>query len=87
MVKKTVWVLTRENNDYDQHGEYLETVFYQKPTHEELMLALKDIYSWKLTAEFVQHILNGGGRIGNENIWYFLTELECGKPFNNLPPR
>lgn len=36
MADKTVWVLTYEANDYNQHGEYLFAVFLEKPTVEEL---------------------------------------------------
>jgi len=31
-----VWVLLREENDYNQHSEYFEKVFRNKPTIEEL---------------------------------------------------
>lgn len=32
----TVWILTEEYNDYDQHGEYFVAVFADKPTTEQL---------------------------------------------------
>lgn len=31
-----VWVLLREENDYNQHGEYFVKVFRNRPTIEEL---------------------------------------------------
>jgi len=31
-----VWILTSEYNDYDQHGEYFEAVFAQKPTLQQI---------------------------------------------------
>lgn len=27
-----VWILTSQYNDYDQHGEYFEEVFYKEPS-------------------------------------------------------
>ena len=31
-----VWILTREENDYNQYGEYFEAAFASKPTPEQL---------------------------------------------------
>lgn len=36
MVSNTVWVLTYESNDYNQHGEYFEAVFGFKPSIKDL---------------------------------------------------
>lgn len=33
---KHVYILTREHNDYDQHGAYFEAVFSKQPTSETL---------------------------------------------------
>lgn len=31
-----VWILTSTMNDYNQHGEYFEAVWFHKPTYEDL---------------------------------------------------
>lgn len=31
-MNNTVWILTCEYNDYDQHGEYFVEVFYKEPS-------------------------------------------------------
>jgi len=64
----TVWILTEEYNEYDQHGEYFLAVFKEKPTIEKLMKFIGD-------EEEAKHVLAGGGnRRGNEGQWYFLRE-------------
>lgn len=65
---KSVWVVTSEVNDYNQHGSYLEHVFFTKPTVEDLMNALP------INGECAIHILTVGGRKNLENTWYYLTE-------------
>ena len=60
-----VWVLTREVNDYDQHGEYFVAVFGSKPTHEQLTAL--DVPKTRL-----RHVLNGGGRVEFEDEWFHL---------------
>ena len=59
------WILTKEHNDYYQHGQYFVAAFKDKPTHQQL------------TAEGVgrtslRHVLNGGGRVNVEQEWWFL---------------
>jgi hypothetical protein len=34
-----IWVLTKEVNDYNQHGEYYVKAWDHKPTEEELIQA------------------------------------------------
>ena len=66
-----VWVLTREENQYDQYGEYFEAVFSQKPDAEQLE-------NYTDCPVIAQHVLaSGGGRISTENTWYFLREIDC----------
>lgn len=67
-----IWVLTREYNDYDQHGEYFVHAWTSKPTVEQIDKALN---GWE-NREECEHILNGGGRRGYENSWYFLRTVE-----------
>ena len=65
-----VWVLTREENQYDQFGEYFDAVFSTKPSVEQVMTHV----GGKKTAE---HVLMGGGRMSDEDTWYFLREVDC----------
>lgn len=71
-MKKTVWILTSEYNDYDQHGEYFEAVFETKPTKEQLA----DVMDEYPHSVYVEHTLKGGGRLNNEYCWYNLRERE-----------
>lgn len=64
---KKVWILTSEVNDYNQHGEYFEKMFFEEPTIKEL----QEITA--CTKEYCQHILNGGGRQEDEYVWYNLS--------------
>lgn len=64
----SVWVLTSSCNDYDQHGEYFEAVFKDKPTRESIMEACG------VTEEGADHILLGGGRKGGEYVWFNLRQ-------------
>lgn len=72
---KTIWVLTMEVNEYDQHGAYFIAWYPKYPTIQQLGLVLNinDI-------ELFKHIRAGGGRIGTEDVWYHLCEEE---PFTN----
>ena len=64
-----IWVLTQEYNEYDQYGEYFIAVFGKKPTHKQL--TARGVLTNRL-----RHTLNGGGRIGTENVWYYLRPTE-----------
>lgn len=66
-----VWVLTREENQYDQYGEYFDAVFSKKPTIQQLMTHVDDT---KIAARLLE---KGGGRENDEHTWYFLREVEC----------
>lgn len=64
-----VYVLTKEYNDYDQHGEYFIAVFNGIPKPQQL---------WDLGVPVnrTKHVQNGGGRWDNsENEWYHLTPV------------
>jgi len=73
----TIWVLTSEYNDYDQHGAYFEQAWDHKPDREELVDQLKDTdyRGWVPSYALVTHILEGGGRQGNEDTWYNLEKV------------
>jgi len=77
-MKKTVYVITRAYNNYDQHGDYLVSVFLSYPTVEQI----KELFP-VTTKEFVKHLLQGGGRIGTEDEWYYLTALVPGTEYIN----
>ena len=79
---KTVWVLTRSINEYNQEGEYFEGVWADKPTIEQLVSFFKgdnmNAYYSNITAalDFFLHLQNGGGRRGHEDEWYELSEVD-----------
>lgn len=64
----SIWVLTREINQYDQDGEYFVSAWNEKPTHQTLKL-------FGVPENRLRHVLNGGGRVGSENEWFFLKKL------------
>ena len=64
----TVWVITREINEYDQYGEYFVGVFSEKPTIATLMSELQ------VSEEYAIHVYNKGGRKDTEWEWYTLSE-------------
>lgn len=65
-----VWVLTREHNDYDQHGAYFEAVFKNKPTLDQLAVFVYDY-------DEAQNVLDNKGRINYAQVWYNLEEVEA----------
>lgn len=70
---KTVWVLTEEHNAYDQYGEYFLKAFINKPTAGDIAKVLEIHHN----SGVVKHILNGGGRIEWEDIWWWLREEDA----------
>lgn len=81
----TIWVLTIEYNDYDQHGEYFIAVFSDRPTLDVLKKSLEKYHKEKgyyhgglpsyVNTDYLEHILKGGGRMEYEDEWYFLREV------------
>lgn len=67
--KIKVWLLTKEYNDYDQHGEYFVAVFADKPTKEQLV-------GFDVSEELIEHVLAGGGRVDSEYEWFNLKQIE-----------
>jgi hypothetical protein len=69
-----MWIITREENDYDQHGEYFVVAFENKPTVERIMECL----GWG--DYLAEHLVDtGGGRTGNEQMWWNLREYKDGE--------
>jgi hypothetical protein len=69
----TIWVLTEEYNDYDQHGKYYLKAWDHKPSREELK-AQGVAESQECCEDLIVHVLSGGGRIKKEYHWYILEE-------------
>jgi hypothetical protein len=69
--KQTVWVLTRELNQYDQYGEYFVAVFGEAPHHT-------DLTEHGVPQNRLRHVLNGGGRVDYEDEWYYLRQHVVG---------
>lgn len=65
-----IYILTSEFNDYDQYGEYFIKAFRDKPSVDYLIGYLN------INEHVATHILNGGGRLDKEYMWYFLREVE-----------
>lgn len=65
---RTVWVLTREHNAYDQYGEYFCAVWATKPTADDLHQAGVPVVR-------CPSVLDGGGREDKEDEWHNLAEL------------
>lgn len=63
----TIFVLTREINEYDQDGEYFVEVFADKPSHSQLLSCGVPEYR-------LDHVLNGGGRVKDEYEWFNLRK-------------
>lgn len=75
----SVYVLTREINQYDQDGEYFVTVFQNKPTVEQLKRhGVGEGWKSESTPEKIcDHVLNcGGGRIDREDTWWYLRQVK-----------
>jgi len=67
---KNCWILTKQYNDYNQHGEYFCCAFEEKPTVNQLMQHID------CNIETARSIIdgNGKGRINNEYMWYLLKK-------------
>lgn len=71
-----IWIITRCDNAYDQYGDYFTSAFDHEPTLPEIQSFLG------CDEEYAKHLLKGGGRIRNENSWYFLTKMSSGELYN-----
>lgn len=65
---QSVWILTTEHNDYDQHGEYFVEVFKEYPTLDQLRFA-------GVEEDSLSHVKQGGGRTDKyEDQWWHLRK-------------
>ncbi len=81
-----MYVLTCEYNEYHQYGHYLEAVFENNPTLNELSMFLYAKPLEDLTDEMIlliTHIKRGGGRINIEHKWYHLRKIESGEKYKH----
>ena len=77
MAKKTIWVLTSDQNEYDDRGNYFIAAFAEAPSVGALAEAMRGCMNGTDVMEAVallEHIRAGGGRRGDEHTWYFLRE-------------
>lgn len=76
-----MWILTREENDYYQWGEYFGYAWARKPSKEKLKKVVRSIrfgagYSDEEVDQYTDHVLKGGGRLNEENTWLNLFEFK-----------
>lgn len=72
-----MYILTREHNLYDQKGEYYVAIFKDiEDVNNKLQEVIeKDLYS-TYSGKLHNHIINGGGRMGKEDVWFNLYEQQ-----------
>ena len=64
-----VWILTSEYNEYDQHGEYFEHIWFHKPSLKELSSVCG------FTEQRTQCIIDTGTTYKKyDQMWYNLKE-------------
>jgi len=73
-----LWVLTREHNLYDQEGDYFVSVWLTKPTRTQIYDLLVEDDQVNVNDNIADHIFNGGGREGVEEVWYNLIKVSEG---------
>lgn len=73
--RKSMWILTEEYNDYNQHGEYFLTAWLEKPTENQIKEMISESYGEYSIEVITKKLLsNGGGRIKDQDHWYNLFE-------------
>lgn len=83
-----IYILTREHNEYDQYGEYFVAWFSKKPSAFYAQCAIKHDDGSEVTEELANHILSGGGRQTDENVWWHLRMVSSpnGRALSGGPP-
>ncbi|MNY54085.1 hypothetical protein D3C86_1899110 [compost metagenome] len=67
-------MLTKEYNDYNQ---YVVEVFKTKPSLSQISQATGEAMS----QSELEHIWSGGGRVKDEDVWYYLSEWQLEKGY------
>lgn len=71
-----IFVLTSVYNLYDQHGAYFIKAFATKPSAEEIKKAITTESSEFISDQTIDNLIkNGGGRMGTEDVWWYLEEV------------
>lgn len=73
---KTIWVVTKEVNDYNQHGDYFVGIFINKPEFKHLKQLLPNEPN-----DTIGKLIRGGGRKNFEDVWYTLFEAKSGSNY------
>jgi len=71
---RSSYILTREHNDYDQYGKYFVARFDRLPSIIDIQNAIARDDCSIVDDELAAHILTGGGRRKDENVWWYLTK-------------
>ena len=71
MEKNKVYILTKEYNNYDQHGKRFLAWFSCKPSAKKLRAAIKESDGFIISDSLAADILAGGSRS-----WYNLTVVK-----------
>jgi hypothetical protein len=77
-MKNTIWVLTREINEYNQDGEYFVCVFKEKPSIDKFREVINEAkHGYAIISEQkILHYYENKGRLGMEDEWFYLEEKE-----------
>ena len=69
-----MYIITREENQYDQYGEYFVAGFANLPSEDKLTKFFNG------NRELAKHVLDGGGRTkALESTWYYLRWYDDGE--------
>jgi hypothetical protein len=68
-----MFIITREENEYNQYGQYFVTAFENIPSISQVLTITGNDKGLAL------HILSGGGRRNLENTWYKLHKINDGE--------
>ena len=70
-----IWLLTSEHNIHDSPGDVFVAAFEKKPTIGTIAphLGLNHLNMGDAIA-MCEHVINGGGRQGHEDVWYNLRQ-------------
>jgi len=68
-----MYILTREHNLYDQEGEYYVAIFKNiEDVNKKLQEVIEKDNYCTYDDKLHKHIVKGGGRINNEEVWFNL---------------